>query len=56
VFLSVRSSAFEPAVSGHRPNGVCLAAANKRSAAPGSLFALTLPKAGEYRGRLIDGD
>ena len=69
VFLSVRSSAFEPVVSLRSPDGVLLAADNKGSAATGSLVALTLPKAGrytvwiasrrgagEYTVRLIDGD
>jgi hypothetical protein len=69
VFLSVRSSAFEPAVSLRSPDGVLLAADDKGSAATGSLFALRLPKtgrytvwissgrgAGEYTVRLIDGD
>lgn len=69
VFLSVRSFAFEPAVSLRSPDGVLLAADNKGSAVTGSLFALTLPKtgrytvwvasghgAGAYTVRLIDGD
>ena len=68
VFLSVRSTAFDPAVS-LRSDGVHLAADNKGSGAIGSLMALTLPKtgrytvwissqrgAGEYTVRLIDGD
>ena len=69
VFLSVRSAAFEPAVSLRSPDGVLLAADDKGSAATGSLFALKLPRtgrytvwvssrrgAGEYTVRLIDGD
>jgi hypothetical protein len=69
VFLSVRSAAFEPAVSLRSPDGVRLAADDKGGVATGSLFALQLPKtgrytvwissrrgAGEYTVRLIDGD
>jgi hypothetical protein len=69
VFLSVRSAAFEPAVSLRSPDGVRLAADNQGSAETGSLFALKLPKtgrytvwissrrgAGDYTVRLIDGD
>jgi hypothetical protein len=69
VFLSVRSSAFEPTVSLHSPDGVRLAADNKGNAAAGSLVALKLPRtgrytvwissrrgAGEYTVRLIDAD
>ena len=69
VFLSVRSSTFEPKVSIRSPDGVHLAADNKGSAATGSLLARKLPKtgrytvwilshrgAGEYAVRLIDGD
>jgi hypothetical protein len=69
VFLSVRSSAFEPNVSLRSPDGVALVADNKGSPATGSLFALKLPKtgrytvwiasrrgAGEYTVRVIDGD
>ena len=48
VFLSVRSAAFEPAVSVRSPDGVLLAADNKGNAATGSLFALKLPKTGRY--------
>ena len=68
-FLSVRSTAFEPAVSLRGPDGVILAADDTGSAATGSLLALKLPKtgrytawiasrrgAGEYAVRLIDGD
>ena len=69
VFVSVRSSAFEPAVSLRGPDGVLLAADNRGTAATGSLTAIKLPKSGRYtvwissrRGagefavRLIDGD
>lgn len=69
VFLNVRSSAFEPAVSLRSPDGVRLAADNKGSPATGSLLALKLPRtgrytvwiasprgAGDYTVRLIDGD
>jgi hypothetical protein len=69
LFLSVRSSAFEPAVSVRSPDGVLLAADDRGSAATGSLLALKLPRsgrftvwissrrgAGEYAVRLIDGD
>jgi hypothetical protein len=69
VFLSVRSAAFEPAVSLRSPDGVLLAADDKGSVATGSLFALRLPRtgrytvwissrrgAGDYTVRLIDGD
>jgi hypothetical protein len=69
VFLSVRSSAFEPVVSLRSPDGVRLTADNQGSAETGSLVALKLPKTGKYtvwvaagRGagnyavRLIDGD
>lgn len=69
VFLSVRSSAFEPVVSIRGPDGVLLAADDRGSAETGSLSALRLPKtgrytvwissrrgAGEYTVRLIDGD
>jgi hypothetical protein len=69
VFLSVRSSAFDPAVSIRGPDGVVLAADNRGSPATGSLLAVKLPKsgrysvwissrrgAGEYSIRLIDGD
>jgi hypothetical protein len=68
VILSVRSAAFEPAVSIRSPEGVPLAT-DDRGAATGSLFALRLPNAGrytvwvssrrgagEYSVRLIDGD
>jgi hypothetical protein len=47
VFLNVRSSAFQPAVSLRSPDGVLLAT-DKGSAPTGSLFALTLPKTGRY--------
>jgi hypothetical protein len=69
VFLSVRSSAFEPAVSISSPDGVRLAADDKGNATTGSLLAIKLPRtgrytvwvssrrgAGEYTVRLIDGD
>ncbi len=69
VFLNVRSSVFEPAVSLRSPDGVLLAVDNRGSAATGNLLALKLPRTGRYtvwissrRGagaysvRLIDGD
>jgi hypothetical protein len=69
VFLSVRSAAFEPAVSVRGPTGVVLVAEAKADPATGSLTALKLPKvgrytvwvttrkgAGDYTIRLIDGD
>ncbi len=69
VFLSVRSSTFEPTVSLRSPDGVLLSADNKGNATTGSLVALKLPKTGrytvwvsslrgggEYTVRLIDGD
>jgi hypothetical protein len=69
VFLSVRSSAFVPAVSLRSPEGVHLAGDNKGNSATGALIALKLPKtgrytvwissergAGEYTLRLIDGE
>lgn len=69
VFLNVRSSAFEPAVSLRGPDGVLIAADDRGTAATGSLIALKVPKtgrytvwissrrgAGEYSVRLIDGD
>jgi hypothetical protein len=70
VFLSVRSSAFEPTVGLYSPDGVRLAAEDRGAdAATGSLVALKLPKtgrytvwisselgAGEYTVRLIDGE
>lgn len=69
VFLSVRSAAFDPAVSVRSPDGVLLAADHESVAATGSLLAIKLPKdgryvvwigshrgAGDYTVRLIDGD
>jgi hypothetical protein len=69
VFLSVRSSEMEPAVSLRSPDGVLLAADNRGNTATGSLIAIKLPRTGKYtvgigsrRGagaytvRLIDGD
>jgi hypothetical protein len=69
VFLNVRSSEFEPAVSLFSPDGVRLAADDNGSDTAGSLLALKLPRTGRYtvrisscRGggefsiRLIDGD
>ncbi len=69
MFLNVRSTAFEPAVSLRSPDGMQLAADNKGDAATGTLMALRLAKtgrytvwiasqrgAGDYAVRLIDGD
>lgn len=69
LFLSVRSSTFEPTVSLRSPDGVHLAADNKGNTSTGNLLAVKLPKtgrytvwissrrgAGDYTVRLIDGD
>jgi hypothetical protein len=69
VFLSVRSTSFEPRVSVRSPGGVQLVIDDKGNPTTGSLMALKLPRTGRYtvwiaskRGagaytvRLIDGD
>src|SRR5262249_25058198 len=48
VFLSARSSAFEPVVSLRSPDGVSLVADERGSAATGSLLAVKLPRSGRY--------
>lgn len=55
VFLNVRSSEFEPAVSLFSPDGVRLAADDKGCDTTGSLVALKLPRTGRYTVRISSG-